>query len=229
MLLAITVIGIGGLTAGIGAVIESNAASADATSVVDGFEEALQPTATTGDRTGELRFSEGHIHTEPRRIRVLNESGVIETVAADALVYESSDERVAYHGDAIVRGTPGNAWFRSDPAITIDRNDGGPLIVNAPTLNTTRIGVSGGSARPVRLATTVTHDRQALGDDEYRIAVETSTPGPWERFFEDVGASVEATDRTFPGDEEPSVVARIDGERTGYLVTHDMRLEVGYD
>ncbi|MFC7115791.1 hypothetical protein ACFQH2_13710 [Natronoarchaeum sp. GCM10025703] len=81
---------------------------------------------------------------------------------------------------------------------------------------------------PHSAGTDVTHERQSLGTDSYRIAVETSTPGPWKRYFEDVGATVETTDRAFPGDRETSVVARIDGDRTAYLVTHDLRLEVGY-
>lgn len=228
LLLAITVIGIGGMTAGIGAVIESNAASADATSVADGFDDALQPSATTGHRTGEVRFTDGQLWIEPRRLRLLNDSGPIETVAVDALVYESGDSRVAYHGDAVVRGSTGNAWFRSPPAITVDGDVGGPLLVNAPRLNASHVGIGGNSGRPIQLETDVTHERQSLGTDSYRIAVETSTPGPWKRYFEDVGATVETTDRAFPGDRETSVVARIDGDRTAYLVSHDLRLEVGY-
>lgn len=224
LLLAITVVAVGGMTAGIGAVIDSNAAAADATSVADGFDEALQPTTTTGHRVGEVRITDGQIGIEPRRLRVLDESGPVETVAVDALVYESGERRVAYHGDAIVRGTTGNAWFHSPPGITLGAE--GPLIVNAPRLDTDHVGVGGGGPRPLELRTDVTHERERLGTGRYRIAVETSTPGPWKRFFADRGATIEATDRQFPGDRESSVVARIGGDRTAYLVTHDLRLEV---
>ncbi len=226
LLLAITVIGIGGMAAGIGAVIDENAATADATGVADGFDAGLQPTSTTGHRVGEVRFTDGQVGVEPRQLRILNESGPIETVPVDALVYESADTRVVYHSDAVIRGQPGNAWFRTDPPITVDQRSDGPIVVNAPQLNASHIGIGGSSDRPVRLETDVTHERHELGTDEYRIAVETATPGPWKRYFEEIGATVETTDRTFAGDSETSVVARVDGDRTAYLVAHDLRLEV---
>ncbi len=226
LLLAITVIGIGGMAAGIGAVIDENAEAADAMSVADGLDETLQPTSTTGHRLGEVRFKHGQLGVEPRRLRVLNETGPIETVPVDALVYESGETRVAYHSDAVVRGSPDNAWFWTEPPITVDQRPGGPIVINAAQLNASHIGIGGNSDRPVQLETDVTHERHDLGTGSYRIAVETSTPGPWERYFEEIGATVETTDRQFAGDSETSVVASIDGDRTAYLVTHDLRLEV---
>ncbi|QSG03394.1 DUF7289 family protein [Natranaeroarchaeum sulfidigenes] len=228
LLLAITVIGIGGMAAGIGAVIDENADAADATTVADGFDDSLQPTSTTGHRTGDVRFTSGQVGVEPRQLRVLNETGPIETVPVDALVYESGETRVAYHSDAVVRGSPGNAWFRTEPPITIDQRSEGPVVISAAQLNASHIGIGGNSNRPVQLETDVSHERHNLGTDSYRIAVETSTPGPWKRYFEEIGATVETTDRKFAGDRETSVVATIDGERTAYLVTHDLRLEVSH-
>ncbi|MCL9814176.1 DUF7289 family protein [Natranaeroarchaeum aerophilus] len=228
LLLAITVIGIGGMAAGIGAVIDENADAADATTVADGFDDSLQPTSTTGHRIGEVRFTSGQVGIEPRQLRVLNETGPIETVPVDALVYKSGETRVAYHSDAVVRGAPGNAWFRTEPPITVDQRSEGPIVISAAQLNASHIGIGGNSDQPVQLETDVSHERHDLGTDSYRIAVETSTPGPWERYFEETGATVETTDRQFAGDSETSVVASVDGDRTAYLITHDLRLEVSH-
>ena len=60
-----------------------------------------------------------------------------------------------------------------------------------------------------------------LGEGEFTIALETSTPSAWERAFEKRGATV----RREPG-TPPTVVATFEGERTGYLVVHDLNAEV---
>ena len=56
------------------------------------------------------------------------------------------------------------------------------------------------------------------------IAVETATPEPLERWFRDRNATVSRRD--FDGDGTESVVGRFPGNRTGYLVVHDMHAEV---
>jgi hypothetical protein len=76
----------------------------------------------------------------------------------------------------------------------------------------------------VTLATTVRHDRTAHGEGHYRVAVETATPGPFERWFTERGATVERRD--IDGDGVESVVATFDGRRTAYLVVHHLNTEV---
>jgi hypothetical protein len=226
LLVGIAVLGMGALTAGIGAVVESNADTADAISVADGFDRALRPLETTGVREGHVAVTGGRLTTESRTLRVLNESGVVATADVDALVYRSGDRRVAYEAGAVVRGRPGNAWFHRDPSITASRGDGGVLIVSAPVLNASDRTVTGAAGQQVRLSTNVSHGRRTLGDGNYRVAVETSTPSAWQRQFED-SAGVDAIDRRlFPGDDHDSVVASYSGNRTAYLVVHDLRLEV---
>ncbi len=227
LLLAIAVIGIGGLTAGIGAVVESNAAAADASSVADGFDAALQPTETTGHREDRVAFTGGRLTTEERTLRVLNESGVVATVAVDALVYESEGRRVAYEAGAVVRGRVGNSWLHGDPPITASEGEGGVLVVGATALNASDGTTTGAVGQSVELSTNVSHDRRALGNDSYRVAIETETPGAWKRHFEDSAGVASASGRQFPGDDHQSVVATYRGDRTAYLVVHDMRLEVG--
>ena len=229
LLVGIAVIGIGGLTMSIGAVVDSNAATADATSVADGFDRALRPVETTGAREGRVAVTGGRVTTEERTLRVLNESGVVATAEVDALVYRSGDRRVAYVADAIVRGRPGNAWLHREPSITASRGTGGILVVSAPVLNASDRTVTGAAGQHVRLSTRVSHDRRPLGDGEYRIAVETATPGAWERYFEDSPGATPTDRRLFAGDEHDSVVAEYEGNRTAHFVVHDLRLEVDGD
>lgn len=220
LLLGLTAIAIGGLTVSIGAIIQDQTSQADATSVAADFDSALRPVETTGTRRESVSFSEGSISTERRDLRILNGSGVVRAVAVDALVYESGDRRVAFVAGAIVRGQPGTAWIEHNPPVT-----SGPevLIVGAPTLNGTG-AVSGTGGLSPTLATNVSHSRKSLGGDDYRVAIETETPGAFDQFVAEQNAT--STVRDLDGDGVSSVVIDYTGARRGYLVVHDMRLEV---
>jgi len=226
VLLGVVVVSLGTLTAGVGTVVEENAATADATRVASDLDTALAPVEATGVRRGRVSFTEGRLETVERDLRVLNESGDVRTVGVDALVFTAGDRRVTALAGAIVRGTEGNARLRTPPPITASRGgeDGaGVLAVGAPTLNgSASVAATGGGSALLR--TDVSHNRTALGTGTYRVAIETATPAAWERYFRERNATV--TTRRFAGDDEPSVVARFPGERVAYLVVHDMRLEV---
>lgn len=224
VLLGLVVVSIGVLSAGVGVVVQENAASADATRVATDLRSALRPVETTGPRRGQLSFTEGTLRTVDRDLRVLDDTGVRDRVAVDALVFESGTRRVAFLAGAVVRGRPGSASLSGGPPITASRGRGGVLVVGAPRLGG-RVAASGSGGVTVDLRTTVTHDRTDLGTGRYRVAVETATPGPWTRHFESRGADV--TRRSFDDDGVPSVVAEFSGERRGYLVVHDMDLEAG--
>ncbi len=226
LLLGVTVLALGALTAGIGTTIEDNAASADATRVADGFGN-LEPVETTGVDRVRLSTSGGNLRVEPRELRVLGTADV-HTVSVDALVYERGGRRVTFLAGAIVRSRgSGTASLVRAPPITASRGSGGVLVVGAPRLNASGAdGVAGEGQLEVTLRTDVSHDRTDLGEDRYRVAVETDTPEAWVEAFERRGAEVVATDRDFDGDGTTSVVARFPGRRTAYLVVHDMALEV---
>jgi len=228
VLLGITVIALGALTASIGAVVQSNAATADVDRVADGFEGAIRPVETTGHRRGRVAVSGGSLSTADRDLRVLNESGVVATTAVDALVYESGDRTVRTLSGAVVRGDDGGSRMYRPPPITASRRAGGVLVVGAARLNASDYAVGGNAAMDLVLRTNVTHDRRALGNGTYRVAVETETPAAWRSHFERLNATVVDEDRDFDGDGVRSVVAQFHGERTAYLVVHDMRLEVSH-
>jgi flagellin-like protein len=222
LLLAMTVVTLGAVTASVGAVLDGHVARTDASRVADGFESGLRPVETTGHHRGSVRFTEGHLSTVERDLRVLDGGGVVASVDVDALVFESESRRVASVAGAVVRGQADNAWLHAPPPITASR-DAGVLVVGATRLNTSD-GTVSGAGITADLATNVSHDRRRFGDGEYRVAIETRTPRAFVAFFEAQGATV--TYRDFDGDGVESVVASYPGRRTLYLVEHDMRLEV---
>jgi len=207
ILLGLTVVSLGTLTAGVGTVVEHNAASADAARVASDLDDALEPVETTGPDRGRVAFTDGRLSTADRQLRVLDRSGVVHAVDVGALIYRAGDRRVAFVAGALVRGA------------------GGILVVGAPRLNAGHATVDGGGGgTTVRLRTNVSHERVALGTGTYRVAIETDTPDALARAFRDRNRSVARRD--FDGDGIGSVVVAFPGERTAYLVVHDMRLEV---
>jgi hypothetical protein len=226
ILLGITVVALGALTASIGAIIESNAATADAGRVADGFDEAIRPVETTGHHRGSVSVSGGRFRTEPRELRVLDETGVVTTTEVGVLVYESGDRTVRTLGGAILRGGSGGSGMARSPPITASRRSGGVLVVGAVRLNATDVDAGGAGRTDLVMRSNVSHDRRSLGNGTYRVAIETETPHAWRSYAEDLNATVVSTERDFDGDGVTSVVARFEGDRTAYLVVHDMRLEV---
>jgi len=223
LLIGISVIALAGLTAGIGSLVERNAASADATRVADDLAIALAPVEATGHNRGSVDFSDGRFRTVEREVRVLNSSGVRRRVSVGGLVFTAGDHRVEYVSNAIVRSAGESNWLSQTPDVTTSRA-GAVFIASIARLNGSDTAVSGASTTGVMLTTNVTHDRTALGPDRYGIAIETARPGPLERWFREQNATVNR--REFDGDGVESVVARFAGTREGYVVVHDMRLEV---
>ncbi|MFB6164631.1 MAG: hypothetical protein ABEJ31_05680 [Haloarculaceae archaeon] len=223
LLLGVAVISMAGLTAGIGALVERNAASADAARVADDLDAALEPVEATGHHAGTVTFASGRLHAVDRQLRVLNGSRVVRTVETDGLVFAAGDRRVAYVADAVVRGSGAGAWLVDPPQVTAGE-PGGTLIVSAPRLNASDVSVGGNGATTATLRTDVAHHRTALGNGTFAVAIETETPAPLARWFRRRNASVTRTD--FDGDGIDSVVARSPGRRVGYLVVHDLHLEV---
>lgn len=222
LLLAITTISLGVLTAGVGTVVQSNAAAADANRVADTFV-GLQPSKVTGTERHRLAFSEGSLRVVDRTVRVLDGDGVVASHKADALVFEGGDRRVTFLAGTVVRGGAGAARVTDRPPFSLAES---LLIVGLPVLHARGPAtISGSGATRLTLETTTTHNRRSLGEGRYRVAVETATPGAWEAYFETVGA--ETTRRAFDDDDGiPSVVATFPGERTAYLVVHDTLLEI---
>jgi hypothetical protein len=221
LLVGIAVISMGALTAAVGVVVDSTAAQADADRVSSDLDAALQPVTATGPHHGRVTFASGGLYAVERTLTVRADGATVDRVRVDALVFESGDRRVVALMGALVRGRSGRAWLETRPPITADED---VLIVGVPRLGSDVGAVSGTGGVRATVATNVSHDRRALGDATFTITLETATPAAWERAFADLGATV--TRR--PG-EPPTVEATFPGERTGYLVVHDLDTAVTAD
>jgi len=222
LLLGMTVVALGLLTASVGSVVDGHAARADADRVAEDLRAGIAPVETTGHRTVDVRFTGGRLYTAERQVRVYDSTGLVANVDIGALVYENGQRRVAAVAGAIVRGQNENTWFAETPPIVGSASDD-ILVVGLANLSADGEAVGGGQVT-ARLRTNVTHDRQSLGTGEYRVAVETRAPAAFERYFADRGASVSRTD--IDGDGIVSVVASFPGRRQAYVVEHTTRLEV---
>ncbi|MDR5673449.1 putative pilin/flagellin [Halalkaliarchaeum sp. AArc-CO] len=222
LLLGIAVLSLGALTLTIGVTLEENAATADANAVATGLEQGIEPVTATGTRESTLSFTDGTLRTTERTIRVLEDGQPISTWEIGAVVYETDGHRVISLGGAVVESRGGYSRVHEGPPVAASE---GVLLVGVVDLDPVDpVSYGGTGASTLTLRTTVSHDRTELGDGEYAVAVETRTTDAWERELERQGASTSV--ETFNGDDEPSVVARFDDERTGYVVVHDVELEV---
>lgn len=221
VMLGVTVVALATVTAGIGAVFDAHAASADAERVADDLDAALQPVATTGPREGSIAFSDGHLRSAARQLRVYRNGSLVQVIEIDALEFAAEDRRVTAVAGAIVRGQDAGAWLHQEPPIVGSAEDS-VLAIGAVKLNASDVAVSG-SGRTT-LHTNVSHARQSLGNGRYTLELETATPAAFEGYFEAANATTTRRDRD--GDGVPSVVATYPGPVTGYLVVHDVRLEV---
>ena len=225
LLLGITVLAIGGLSAVVGGIIDGQTAAADEARVASTFTSDLRPVEQTGHHQTTVRFSEGRLTTVERELRVLTDDGVQRTVPIGGLVFESQDTRVAFVGGSVVRGRVGTAWLERGPPVT-STADASAIVVGAPVLGDRGASVSGTGGTTARLRLNVTHRRASLPESTYEVGIETATPGPLRRHFEDRGLTTRTTD--FDGDSVQSVVVSYPGRRQAYLVVHEMRLEVAH-
>lgn len=224
LLLGLGVIALGALTIGVGTMLESQAASADAERMATAMDEAVTGVERTGTYSHRVTFAQGSLGTENRTLRVLENNSVVERHDIDALVFRRDGRRVAALGGAIVRGEPDGAWLVSEPSISSsEQND--VLVIGAPVLDAGHVSVSGTGGVTTTLRTNVSHAERDLGTGEFTVAIETATPEPFERYFEAQNATTER--RTFPGDMDVSVLAHYPETRQGYLVVHNLALEVG--
>ncbi|MFD1597705.1 DUF7289 family protein [Halobellus rarus] len=221
ILLGLTVLAVGGLTATAGSIVEDGAASASATRVGDDLETALGP--GTGERETTVELASGTIEVVNRTVWLLDDDGVVWAGHAGAVVYADGDQRVTGFAGAVVQSDPRRSRVSAPSRIAAAE---GRLYVGVPVLNAS--GADGVSTGDHRLAVTLRTDgeaaRQRLPTSSYRIAIETSTPAAWERHLRERGATT--TRRDIDGDGTPSVVASFEGERTVHLVVHDVRLDL---
>lgn len=220
ILLGVTVVAMGALTASVGTVVDQHAAASDTRRVAADLDDALQPVETTGVRRGTVSFTSGRLDALDREVRVLDSGGVVAAVDANALRFAAGDRGATYLAGAVL--VHGDGWARTRTPVEVTA-DPDVLVVSVPALEgDVARSATGGVTYTVR--SNVSHDRRSLGRGGYRVAVETTHVEAVRRQFERMNASV--TERDVDGDGVPSVVADFPGSRTAYLVVHDTEVTV---
>lgn len=228
ILIGITMLALGSMAAAVGGVVNDAAIDADVKRVTADFERAFQPVETTGHHRARIRFGSGALLTETRTVRILNPDGPVETYDTNTVTYAPSGEshsggdgrRVTFLAGAILVTQGDYTRVVRPPPIA---SGPGVLVVGLPVLTDT-VSI-GGNRLDLTVETRVSHSRRTLGTDDWRVAVETTTPDAWNRTLRQSGAS-SITTRDYDGDGIQSVVATYDTQRTAHLVVHDMTMEV---
>lgn len=229
LLLGVTVVSLGVLTASIGAVVGDGADSVAADRAAADLESALGARGA-GVRETEVRFADGRLRPLDRTVRVSAGDGTTATVAADGLELTTGGRRVAFVDGGVAVGQPGEARLRGGPSVAVGDD---AVLLSVTRVDASDVATVTASGRAtVRLRTEVNHTRTDLGDSDgdgdgpHRFAVETATPGAWERAFADRGEVTVLNRRDADGDGVPSVTFELPPGRTLRLVVHEVRVEV---
>ncbi len=222
LLIGLTMVSLGALTATVGTVVDSNAAVADVDRVATDLDDAVRRVEGAGTHAGHVTFTDGTLRVETRTIRVFHGDDLVASRETDALVYERGEYGVTAVGGAVIRNHAGSRSVASDPAVSASED---VVVLGIVDLAVEPQSVGGSGAATYSLVSEVRHERIVEDrEGEWSIAIETPTPEPWVRAFEDAGGTVE-TGR-FEGDDRRSVVATFEGERTGHVVVHRIDTEV---
>lgn len=231
LLLGFTTLALAGVTASVGTTVDTATDAVTERRVADALAEATRASGRAEPDDATVGLTDGHLAVVDRTVRVWNDTEEL-VVDSDALVYRSEGVRVAAVAGAVVRGSPGAARLHRPLGVG---STASTLVVGVTALNptdTTR-GHSwsfgaGAAARQhpttLELTTDVSHDARRRPRGEWTIAVETTTPVPFERFFESRGAGVHRAD--LDGDGVDSVVAAFASSRRLLVVVHRLGLEV---
>lgn len=240
LLILLTVLALGGLTAGIGSMIHSGAAAADTERVADGMGSVLTPAETVGAKQSTLQVSGGDLETKTRTIRILTATGttfqpgeqavdVVMSIRGEALVYRSDSRAVVAQGGAVILDTGRDVRMHRAPRMIADHTGGDLRVLGLTETRTTGIKTQITDETTVRIRTNVSHQRFSLASEPYHLAIETTYPDAWAEYLQSQGATIATTDAQFPGDEAGSVVATLSQERATEVIVHHVDLEVAAD
>ena len=222
LLLALTVVAVGGLTATAGSIVGDGATTAATTRIGSDLATTLGP--DRDDPETAIEVTSGTVRVVNRSVWLLDDDAVVWAGHAGAVVYTDGDQRVTGFAGAVVQ-SDGDRSRMVAPSRIAPAEDS--LYVGVPMLNATGAdGIATGDRRlSVTLRTDTETTRETLPAGDYQIAVETPNPAAWERHFADRGATTARRD--IDGDGVPSVVVSFDGTRTVHLIVHDVRLHMG--
>lgn len=224
LLLGLTIVSVGVLTAGTGMLVDEAAQGADANRVADRWATAYNPTTLEGTTTLSIALTGGQFTTKERRITVRRFGDVVGTFETNVLVFEEGDHQVTVIGQAVVRGQAGRARFVRNPSlVTVFGSE------DDRTLSISIVALSGQvdkgvrSQTPLRLQLTGSHERRDPGAGRYTISIETATPKIWVDYLADLARSVRIV-----GDDSSQtklVVAELGQVSRARLIIHRVEVE----
>jgi flagellin-like protein len=221
VLVAVTALSVGALTVAAGTFVSDGVAAADAQRVAADLEQVDE----WGTHTTRIEFGRGTLRVESRTVRILRGGVTVVRVDADALVYENGQRRVATLGGVLVDGRRNQSSLREPLPVVVGEQR---VLVDVVALNASGSTAVGGTAGTTATVwTDATHEYRTLREGRYAVAVETATPGAWERAVARTNGEVGVERRDFDDDGVPSVVVTVPGETTVDLAVHDLRAVVG--
>jgi len=221
LLIGLTMVSLGALTATVGTVVDSNAAVGDVDRVASDLDGAIEPLESTGTGTGRVTYTEGSLGAEARTVRVFRDDDLVVSRETDAIVYERGEYGVTAVGGAVIRDHAGSRSVESAPPVSASAE---VVTIGVVDLAVEDVAVDGSGPVTRTLVSDVAHERVVEGDSgEWTVTVETPHADPWVRSFEDAGATVYTGQ--FDEDEHGSVVATFEGDRRGHVVVHQVETE----
>jgi flagellin-like protein len=226
LLMVITVVSIGVLTAGTGLLVDEAGRNADAQRVADRLLAGYEPRTLLGATTISLPVTGGHLYTVPRTIEVHRFGDPVATFETAAIRYQRAGHRVSASGQALVQGRGPDARFLRRPALVTVLEAEGQRVLS---ISVVRIesDIDHGVDRPGSLALSLvaTHERRELDPGRYTLSLETDEPVLWERALGQVAKWTRVQETDTPGQYRiVAEIGRVDQVRL--LVTH---LEVRID
>lgn len=196
LLMVITVVSIGVLTAGTGVLVDEAGRNADVQRVTDRLLEGYEPRTLLGGSTISLPVTGGTLETVPRTIEIRRAGSPVEIFETAGIRYRRAGHSVTAVGQAILRDRGGRARFIREPRLVRVFESGGKRVLSiSVVLVEDTLDHTVHRAGEQRLTVMATHERRMLEPGRYAIALETTAPEAWERALEDLAKWIRIEER----------------------------------
>ena len=172
LIVGLTLISLGAVTAAVGTAVGNGAAAADAERVAEDLDAAIRPVEATGHHEGRVAFADGRLETVDRTLRVLDGGTVVAEADVGGLAYETRGRRVLAVGGAVVHDAGARARMASGPPIAAGD---GVLVDDSPTIDgdsQRTVAATANSTGTVRVELRADHGGSAS------LAFDPGRPGP---------------------------------------------------